>query len=334
MEIKGILVSLLALFEDHIANGGEKLLGNASSIKRRPDGRVYISGQMQRHVLFSAIDRLNNADKAKGDTFVSNGDGVTYEVERDLRADMGGFMHTEEGVGSKRRTAPLSVTPAVAMSESEIGRDLLMRLKNNTKSKDANEQAIATREFSQGDIMRMNFFLDITSLSISKDYNYEKSFNVGTIYFKHATEAERKRRAELYLNATRLMNDYANQARNAVCGEPQQVIIVFDTILSRKASRYYEAGETERANIIKELDERGAQYFIGDDRTENSVLKAYNEALEFLKSNELYTCDSDDSIVTSYEDVYAKCKDDVKPTKLKKQEKKADDTPSLFKEHI
>ena len=36
MEIKGILVSLLAPFEDHIANGGEKLLGNASSIKRRP----------------------------------------------------------------------------------------------------------------------------------------------------------------------------------------------------------------------------------------------------------------------------------------------------------
>lgn len=62
MEIKGILVTALAPFENHIANGGEKLLGNASSIKRRPDGRVYVSGQMQRHVLFSAIDRLNLAD--------------------------------------------------------------------------------------------------------------------------------------------------------------------------------------------------------------------------------------------------------------------------------
>lgn len=27
MEIKGILVSLLAPFEDHIANGGEKIFG-------------------------------------------------------------------------------------------------------------------------------------------------------------------------------------------------------------------------------------------------------------------------------------------------------------------
>lgn len=224
----------------------------------------------------------------------------------------------------------MSVTPAVAMKKSEIGRDLLIRLRVNTKGENANEQAIATREFSQGDIMRMNFFLDITSLSISKYYSYEKSFNVGTVYYKHATEAERKRRALLYLNATRLMNDYANQARNAVCGEPQQVIIVFDNILSRKASRYFEAGETERENILKELDERGAQYFIGDDRTENSVLKAYNEALEFLQSNELYTCNSDDSEVRSFDDVYVNDKNDVEPSKSKKQEKKTDDTPSLF----
>ena len=62
MTIKSITVTLLAPMSDHAANRGEKLLGNASSIKRRPDGRVYISGQMQRHALFSAIDRLNADD--------------------------------------------------------------------------------------------------------------------------------------------------------------------------------------------------------------------------------------------------------------------------------
>ncbi len=308
MEIKGILVSVLAPFEDHMANCGEKLLGNASSIKRRPDGRVYISGQMQRHVLFSAIDRLNNADANKGDTFVSNGDGISDMVEKDLRADMGGFMHPSRGDYSGRRTAPLSVTPAIAMDESEVGRDLLMRLKVNTDGENSNEQAIATREFSQMDLMRMNFFLDVTALSISKAYTYESSFNVATIYYKHAKEAERKRRATLYLNATRLMNDYANQARNAVCGEPRQVIIVFDNILSRKASRYFEVGEEEQANILKELDARQAKYFIGDDRTPNSVLKAYNEALDFLKSNELYTCDPDDSKVKTFKEAFVESK--------------------------
>ncbi len=308
MEIKGILVTLLAPFENHMANCGEKLLGNASSIKRRPDGRVYISGQMQRHVLFSAIDRLNLSDTRKEDTFVSNGDGVTNQIENDLRADMGGFMHPSKGDYSGRRTAPLSVTPAIAQKESEVGRDLLMRLKVNTNGSDSNDQAIATREFSQCDLMQMNFFLDITSLSISKGYHYEKSFCVGIVFHKHATEAERKRRAELFLKATRLMNDYANQARNAVCGEPQQVLIVFDNELSRKASRYFVAEEPERSNILKELDARKAKYFIGDDKTENSVLKAYSDALKYLSENELYTCNPDDSCVETFKSVYENLK--------------------------
>lgn len=297
MEIKGILVTALAPFENHIANGGEKLLGNASSIKRRPDGRVYVSGQMQRHVLFSAIDRINSADTAKGETFVSNGDGISNLIEKDLRADMGGFMHPSKGDYSGRRTAPLSVTPAVAVGVSEVGRDLLVRIRFD-KSEDAKDQALATKEFSEYDLMHMNFFLDISALSISKAFKYEKSFNLGTKYFKHAGDDERKRRARLYLEATKSMNDYASQARNAVSGEPQKVLIVFDTVLSRKASRYFVAGEQEQKNIIEELTARGAKYFLGDDTTENSVHKAYEEALEYLSSNTLYDPAKGTEVVT------------------------------------
>lgn len=287
MEIKGILITSLVPFENHMANGGEKLLGNASSIKRRPDGRVYISGQMQRHVLFSAINRLNLCDTNKKDTFVSNGDGISNLIERDLRADMGGFMHPNEGSYSGRRTAPLTVTPAVALCTSEVGRDLLIRLKMENAG---NDQALATKEFSQHDIMHMNFFLDISELSISKRYTYEGSFNVATDYICHVNETERLRRAELFVRATSCMNDYANQARNAVSGEPEQVLIVFDTQLSRKASRYFLVAEQERKNILEELKDRGATYFIGDDKTASSVAKAYEDALKFLKAtdNTLY----------------------------------------------
>lgn len=299
MEIKGILVTSLAPFENHIANGGEKLLGNASSIKRRPDGRVYISGQMQRHVLFSAINRLNLADANHGDTFVSNGDGITNQIENDLRADMGGFMHPSRGDYSGRRTAPLSVTPAVAMKESEIGRDLLVRVRMD-ESDSARDQALATKEFSEHDLMNMNFFLDISSLSISKAFKYEGGFNIGTFYFKHVKEEERRRRAKLYLEATMSMNDYANQARNAVSGEPEQVLIVFDNILSRKASRYFTVEEQERKNILAELDERGSKYFIGNDKSTKSVASAYKEAFDFLNSNILYdpSCVEDKDVKT------------------------------------
>lgn len=297
MEIKGILVTVLAPFENHIANGGEKLLGNASSIKRRPDGRVYVSGQMQRHVLFSAVDRLNVTDPNKGETFVSNGDGISNLIEKDLRADMGGFMHPSKGDYSGRRTAPLSVTPAVAIDESEVGRDLLVRIRFD-ESDDAKDQALATKEFSEKDLMHMNFFLDISALSISKAFKYEKSFNLGTKYFKHADDTERKRRARLYLEATKSMNDYASQARNAVSGEPQKVLIVFDTMLSRKACRYFVAENQEKENILAELKARSAEYFIGDDKTDDSVYKAYQKALNFLKSNTLYDPSNGSEVVT------------------------------------
>lgn len=304
MIIKGILVSVLAPFENHIANGGEKLLGNASSIKRRPDGKVYVSGQMQRHVLFSAINRLNEVDESKGDTFVSNGDGITNQIENDLRADMGGFMHPSKGDYSGRRTAPLSVTPAVAMDKSEVGRDLLVRIKNNIKGDQVysdgyiirndeeaeeggeNKQALATKEFSEYDLMHMNFFLDVSGLSISKAFTYEKSFNIATNYFKHADDDERFRRVKLYLEGTRYMNDYASQARNAVSGEPQKVLIVFDPLLGRKASRYFTAPEQEQKNILTELEDKKAKYFLGDDQSEYSVHKAYKDALAFLENNE------------------------------------------------
>ncbi len=278
--IKGILVSLIALMENHIANAGEKLLGNVSSIKRRPDERVYISGQMQRHALFRAIERLNWTDPNRGDTYVSNGDGVDNRIEVNLRSDLGGFMDPQGGDYTGRRTAPLSATPAVAMKESDIGRDLLLRLDQM-----AREHAIATREFSQSDLMLMNFFLDIGAVSISKRFTYKGGFHVRTDFIKHVPEAERKRRVRLFLQASRMITDYANQARNATSGEPQQVLIVFDTILSRKASRYFQAGGTERKNIINELKQRGAVYFLGNDlEGDVSVDQAYRQAIELLSS--------------------------------------------------
>ena len=106
MTIKSITVTLLAPMSDHAANRGEKLLGNASSIKRRPDGRVYISGQMQRHALFSAIDRLNADDPDRGQTHVANGDAPTTNVDTDLRSDLGGYLDPNKGDYSGRRDRP------------------------------------------------------------------------------------------------------------------------------------------------------------------------------------------------------------------------------------
>jgi CRISPR-associated protein Cst2 len=312
MEIKGILVTMLAPMSDHIANGGEKILGNASSIKQRPDGRVYISGQKQRHALFSAMERLNFEDSKRNGTYVSNGDGVTTVIEKDLRADLGGFLQTKKEHYSGRRTAPLSATPAVAYNElrasvdgdaakpgSEVGRDLLIRLKVNQGGD--RDQALATREYSQEDLMLMNFFVDVGAVSIRKRFTYKDEMHLDTEYVKHVDEAERRRRIRLALEATNSLTDYANQARNAVSGEPQKVLLVFDTKLSRKASRFFRAGETEQANILKELDKRGAKYFLGDDTSSEgiSVMDAYDAAYKFFDENALFDPTGDAKPITS-----------------------------------
>ena len=295
--IKGILVSIVAPMDNHIANGGEKLLGNAGSIKKRNDGRVYVSGQMQRHVLFSAIERINLTDENKGSTYVSNGDGISNAIEVDLRADLGGFMHPSAGSYSGRRTAPLTVTPAVATKASEITRDLLVRVKMN-EEESSRDQALATKEMSDSDVMIMNFFLDITTLSITKIFTYEGEYHVSTEFVKHVNETERKRRVKLFLESTRSMTDFANQARNAVSGEPQKVLIVFDNKLSRKASRYFGANETEKTNIIAELEDRSALPIIGSDTDRaKSVNIAYKEAFEVLEKSTLFDpCEGDNNI--------------------------------------
>ena len=291
MNIKSILVTSLVPMHDHAANRGEKLLGNASSIKRRPDGKVYISGQMQRHVLFSAIDRLNAEDG--GNTYVANGDGVSTDIERDLRSDLGGFLDTRKGDYSGRRTAPLTATPAVARDTSSVGRDLLVRLKNDSNEGDTKKQALATNEYSQEDTMVMNFHLDVGAIGLTKAFRYENEYHVATDYQLHITPEEKQRRVTLFLEATRTMNDFANQARHAVSGEPQQVLIVLDNRHSRKAIRYFTSTlEKEKANIIKELDNRNALYFLGDDTgkiTEDSVDDAYTKALAALKEHNLYS---------------------------------------------
>ena len=86
----------------------------------------------------------------------------------------------------------------------------------------------------------------------------------------------------------------------------------------------YEADAIERKNIIEELEARGARYFLGDDKTENSVRMAYESALTFLENNELFTFNSDDTIVRSFEEVYLKDRS--------KKKERIDGQPTLFEE--
>lgn len=324
--IKGILISFLAPMENHISNGGEKLLGNASSIKRRPDEKVYISGQMVRHSLFSTMERMNESDASKGPTYVSNGDGISNAIEVDLRADLGGFMHPSAGNYSGRRISPVSVTPAVAINKSDVGSDLLIRLKLDTDEK-SRDQALATKEYSQKDIMQFNLHLDISNLSLSRKFTYEKKDGIEGVHIqtecvKHVTENERKRRAILFLKSAVSMNDFAQQARNFASAEPSQILIVFDSVLSRKASRYFSSNEIERKNILSELDSRNAFYFLGDDSTTESVRMALDKASRKLNELNLFDPAGGDENIQKFADAFQKSSSTSSGEDPKKSSKK------------
>jgi len=139
-------------------------------------------------------------------------------------------------------------------------------------------------------MMLMNFFIDVGAVSIRKDFKYEGEMHLATRYVKHVDEDERKRRVRLAIEATNSLTDYANNARNATSGEPQKVLIVFDTKLSRKAARYFTAEDAERKNILRELEKRAAVYFYGDDTAAegDSVADAYDKAMRFLKENAMF----------------------------------------------
>jgi len=241
---------------------------------------------MQRHVLFSAMERINETDPARGNTYVSNGDGISTNITDDLRSDLGGFLDTNLGDYSGRRTAPISATPAVALQESQVGQDLLIRLKIGTDTKKA--QALATNEFSESDEMVMNFHLDVGAVGATKKFTYEGESHLATHYERHIDDAEHSRRISLFLESTRSMTDYANQARNAVSGEPHKVMIVLDPGMSRKAVHYFTKPKMQDA-IRKELDARGATYFLGDDAGGgDTVYEAYEKAVKALKNGQVY----------------------------------------------
>ena len=87
--------------------------------------------------------------------------------------------------------------------------------------------------------------------------------------------------------------------------------------------------ELVKKELSKYLTDQGIDikkevYFLGDDKTENSVRIAYESALTFLDNNELFTFNSDDTIVRSFEEVYLKDRS--------KKKEKIDGQPTLFEE--
>ncbi|MCS4200681.1 DevR family CRISPR-associated autoregulator [Salinibacter ruber] len=305
--IKNILVATESEMDMHRANSGENALGNVTSIKKRPDGRAYISGQMQRHALFEAMRELDKSEESKlsggKETRVSPGSATSSDVETDLRADLGGFLQTSLDGDEARRTAPLSAAPAVAAEKSDTLKDLLLRF-----DLEGNEPDPVNMETSQSDLMRAAYSLDCTALSTTTHFDLgtledgDRGLCMDTHTVAHAPPEERLRRAKLFLRSTRFVNAHASQARNMTSLEPTRVFIALDTRISRKAARFFDMSSDQQDAVINEIEGRGGKTFIGDDNSEYAVADAYEIAEPHLDDRGIHQ--DEDWEVMGYREAY------------------------------
>lgn len=285
--------------EMHRANNGENALGNVTSVKKRPDGRAYISGQMQRHALFEAMRELDDNEK----TQVSPGSATPPSVETDLRADLGGFLQTSLDGDEARRMAPLSAAPAVAKEKSDTLKDLLLRF-----DMEGNEPSPVNMETSEADLMHAAYSLDCTALSTTTRFDLDpleggdRGLCTDTYTVAHAEPEERLRRAKLFLQSTRFVNAHASQARNMTSLEPTRVFVALDTRISRKAARFFDMSERRKAVVREEIHDRGGETFVGNDDSEKTVLDVYRRAKSRLEERGIYQKDWD---IMGYREAYS-----------------------------
>lgn len=305
--IKNILVATESKMDMHRANSGENALGNVTSIKKRPDGRVYISGQMQRHAFFEAMRKLDESEEneleADEETQVSPGSTTPPDVRTDLRADLGGFLQTSLSGDEARRTAPMSAAPAVAAKKSDTLKDLLLRF-----DMEGNEPDPVNMETSQSDLMRAAYSLDCTALSTTTHFDLDtledgdRGLCTGTRTVAHVPAEERLRRARLFLQSTRFVNAHASQARNMTSLEPEGAFIALDTRISRKAARFFDMSGDEQDAVIEEIESRGGETFVGADDSGTTVMDAYESAQSRLGERGIHQKDWD---VVGYREAYS-----------------------------
>ena len=281
-QLKSIIVTYKSPFELHIANGGEKAAGNMSTVKKTDNGRVYISGQKQKYLFFRSLDEINKTEGSPNDTYVSNGNAVFTDIQKNLRADFGGYMIPKGEAYLGKRVAPVSATFCVATAASKTFNDLLVRLNDM----DMKGIMPANKEVSEYDEMHGSFHLNVDSLGVKYYDNVDKNMNVGKVYKAFYSEEEKLRRIKMFIKASTCLTGYSNSARNMVSGEPSEVIIAFMPNHSNKISRYYSehTTDTERDAILKQVIQMGGVVFRGCDNEEVTVYDCVELALAEIEN--------------------------------------------------
>jgi CRISPR-associated protein Cst2 len=306
-------------FEMHKVNADE------STYQKSVDEAAAVSGQKYRHMIFesmalnnelSAYEYSKHSSNGYGDSYFSNGDGISGNISKDIRSDLGGFMHPQENVHSRGREGILKSTYSRAHNDITYFSDTMLRLehpdntsaKTKTKKETGDEKVdrnnlqriLEKPGFSVSDRISFGSLLDISLLSSTERCVYDGGRNLKRYIEKHVSEDERVRRAHMYIDATNNLKGMANQTSHMVDSTAQEVFIVFNHDVNSRHINFFRMSETEKSNYLRRLNKKGVKYFYGNNNEEFSVDDAYDAAHEYLSDVELLDLSNGEVIVSDY----------------------------------
>lgn len=276
--VKNLAIIFEAVAENHRLNGGQALYGNQPMLKSDSSGRSYISGQMSRRALKCSMDNLKDASDYINRYFSEPESEEGDDILNDKRKDLFGFMDPN----GKKRNSPLNTTITVARDKSIKFTDFVVQYK---KDKD---NAIVNMETSQKDILDFNFTLDIKRVGKAESLEYiDKEEKILVKKLTNVVdEDERRYWISNLLEASQYLSNFANQARNTTDLSPKKVLIIFDHVANdNKYLNFFKKSKEEQDTLIKILDKRKIEYYIGEDL--GSVDAAYEQAIEGIRSGRI-----------------------------------------------
>jgi len=213
-------------------NGGEGIDGNVTIMKKisnaKGDEFAYVSGQALRRYLKETLmqlgEKISSVDKDGNPTIDEDGEFKSLNQKIDEKQkekmfkavcdlDLFGFMLPK----SSRRWSPVKVSPLVSMLPYKGEYDYLIR---KQKTEDESEKSgnivlveIDTLNFMRGNIM-------INTSHIGNDIN-EYTYEAKSIL----NNEEKNQRLNVLLDAIKLLNGGAKQARNLEDISPKFIII-------------------------------------------------------------------------------------------------------------
>jgi len=276
LKLKHLNVTFTMKMENHMANCGEKFIGNEITLKKDGNGDNYISGQQSKRFLKDSIlDSLqNNLPNCKNTTSDSRicPDNLNDSIENDVRANLFGMMQPEDNL---KRFAVIKTTNSKALIPSNNYNDLLLRFSTQDQN-----HSIVNREIGD-DFFNFKWDVDCTRIC-AEDVNATNlidDYLEITTEVKMLTDVETKKKwIESILKGLENFCPGANQSRNLAPAYKNDFFVVFNQLYhDNKYLIFFELSLEKKISMLEYLKCEGINYILFDEEIHKHLKENPNQ---------------------------------------------------------